>query len=162
MGSIPGSGRSPGEGKWQPTPVFLPGESHGRRSLVGYSPWGRKESDTTERLHLHLWIYFNFFPSIQQRYSYVYHVKTALISWSCLHLKTPVLKTAHLLEWVGYIQVFPSHLSSHHLMWVLPHQSRAACSAISESLSHVWLCDPMDHNPPGFSVYRILQARILE
>ena len=37
--------------KWQPTPVFLPGESHGQRSLVGYSPWGRKESDTTERLH---------------------------------------------------------------------------------------------------------------
>ena len=34
--------------KWQPTPVFLPGKSHGRRSLVGYSPWGRKESDTTE------------------------------------------------------------------------------------------------------------------
>ena len=37
--------------KWQPTPVLLPGKSHGRRSLVGYSPWGRKESDTTERLH---------------------------------------------------------------------------------------------------------------
>ena len=37
--------------KWQPTPVFLPGESHGRRSLVGYSPQGRKESDTTERVH---------------------------------------------------------------------------------------------------------------
>ena len=34
--------------KWQPTPVFLPGESHGRRSLVGCSPWGRTESDTTE------------------------------------------------------------------------------------------------------------------
>ena len=33
---------------WQPTPVLLPGESHGGRSLVGYSPWGRKESDTTE------------------------------------------------------------------------------------------------------------------
>ena len=39
--------------KWQPTPVFLPGESHGRRSLVGYSPWGRKESDMTEWLHFH-------------------------------------------------------------------------------------------------------------
>ena len=38
--------------KWQPIPGFLPGESHGQRSLVGYSPWGRKESDTTERLHL--------------------------------------------------------------------------------------------------------------
>ena len=37
--------------KWQPTPVFLPGKFHGWRSLVGYSPWGRKELDTTERLH---------------------------------------------------------------------------------------------------------------
>ena len=33
---------------WLPTPVFLPGELHGQRSLVGYSPWGHKESDTTE------------------------------------------------------------------------------------------------------------------
>ena len=39
--------------KWQPTPVFLPGESHGQRSLVGYSPWGCKESDTTEQLNHH-------------------------------------------------------------------------------------------------------------
>ena len=37
--------------KWQPTPVPLPGKSHGWRSLVGYSPWGRKELDTTERFH---------------------------------------------------------------------------------------------------------------
>ena len=37
----------------QPTPVLLPGESHGQRSLVGYSPLGRGESDTTEQLHLH-------------------------------------------------------------------------------------------------------------
>ena len=37
--------------KWQPTPVSLPGESHGRRILVGYSPQGSKELDTTERLH---------------------------------------------------------------------------------------------------------------
>ena len=36
--------------KWQPTPVFLSGESHGQRNLAGYSPWGRKELDTTERL----------------------------------------------------------------------------------------------------------------
>ena len=42
-GSIPGM-----EKKWQPTPVFLPGESHGQRSLVGYSQWGCNESDTTE------------------------------------------------------------------------------------------------------------------
>ena len=37
--------------KWQPTPVLLPEKSHEWRSLVGYSPWGHKESDTTERLH---------------------------------------------------------------------------------------------------------------
>ena len=41
----------PLEKEWQPTPVFLPGKSHGQRSLVGYSPWGRKESDMTEQLH---------------------------------------------------------------------------------------------------------------
>ena len=39
--------------QWQPTPVLLPGKSHGRRSLVGCSPWSRKESDMTERLHFH-------------------------------------------------------------------------------------------------------------
>ena len=39
--------------KCQPTPVLLPGKSHVQRSLVDYSPWDRKESDTTERLHFH-------------------------------------------------------------------------------------------------------------
>ena len=46
--AISGSGRSPWRRKWQPTPVFLPRKSHAQRSLAGYSPWGRKESDTTE------------------------------------------------------------------------------------------------------------------
>ena len=39
---------------WHPTPVLLPGKSHGQRSLVGCSPWGHWESDTTERLHFHV------------------------------------------------------------------------------------------------------------
>ena len=39
--------------QWHPTPVLLPGKSHGRRSLVGCSPWGREESDTTEQFHFH-------------------------------------------------------------------------------------------------------------
>ena len=46
--------------KWQPTPVFLPGKSHGQRSLLDYSPWGRKELDMTERLH---------FTSLQRKIS---------------------------------------------------------------------------------------------
>ena len=39
--------------QWHPTPVLLPGKSHGWRSLVGCSPWGHEESDMTERLHFH-------------------------------------------------------------------------------------------------------------
>ena len=48
VGSVPGSRRSNGGGHSHPTPVFLPGESHGQRSLVGYSSWGFKESDITD------------------------------------------------------------------------------------------------------------------
>ena len=55
LGSIPGLERSPGEGNgWLPTPIFLPGEFHEQRSLAGYSPWGCKESETTEGVALFL------------------------------------------------------------------------------------------------------------
>jgi len=63
-------GKIPWRRKWQPTPVLLPRESHGRRSLVGYSPRGHKESDMTEWLHFHLhkqyWIllYFQQEPKV--------------------------------------------------------------------------------------------------
>ena len=49
--------------KWQSTPVLLPGKFHGRRSLVGYSLWGRKESDMTERLHS---LTHDFFSSVNE------------------------------------------------------------------------------------------------
>ena len=49
-GFDPWVGKIPRRRKWQPTPVFLPEKSHGKRILVGYSPWGLKESDATERL----------------------------------------------------------------------------------------------------------------
>ena len=74
LGLIPGSGGFPWRRKWQPTPVFLPGEFDGQRSLVGYSPWdgerslvgyspwGHKESDTTEQLHFHF-IIISMVPS---------------------------------------------------------------------------------------------------
>ena len=54
-GSIPGSGRSPGEGNGNSLQYSCLEKSHGQRSLVGYSPWGHKESDTTE------WLHFLFF-----------------------------------------------------------------------------------------------------
>ena len=45
--------KTPWRRKWQPTPVLLPGKSHGQRSLAGYHPWGHKESDTTEQMSMH-------------------------------------------------------------------------------------------------------------
>ena len=60
-GFDPWVGKIPWRKKWQPTPVLLPGKFHGRRILVGYSPWDRKESDTTEWLHLnHLNFWMQF------------------------------------------------------------------------------------------------------
>ena len=54
--------------EWLPTPAFLPGEFHGERNPRGYSPWGRKESDTTERLSLLLYFraQISFIPIIIQ------------------------------------------------------------------------------------------------
>ena len=48
LGFNPWVGKIPWRREWQSTPVFLPGESHGQRSLVGYSPWGHQELDMTE------------------------------------------------------------------------------------------------------------------
>ena len=59
-GLTSGSGRFPWRREWLPTPVFLPGEFQGQRSLAGYSPWDDKVSDTTEQLTL----YFHFLPEI--------------------------------------------------------------------------------------------------
>ena len=73
--------------KWQPTPVCLPGESHGRRSLVGYGPRGRKELDMTERLHFH------FQPSAEKTFSSVLAIDCFLeFSKTCDHIffKLPV------------------------------------------------------------------------
>ena len=73
--------------KWQPTPVFLPGESHGQRSLVGYSPWGHKESDTTEWLtHTFVSIFSNLIFICIQR---------AL----CEYKKTQAVSTAYFNFW---------------------------------------------------------------
>ena len=61
----PGIRKIPFRRAWQPTPVFLPGESHRQRILVGYSSWGHKESDTTE------WLHFFFFLTYDKCYVYV-------------------------------------------------------------------------------------------
>ena len=61
QGLIPGSERFPWRSEWQPTPAFLPGESHGQRTLAGYSPWGCQESNMTER-PTHTWSFSTWHP----------------------------------------------------------------------------------------------------
>ena len=61
----PWARKIPWRRKWQPTPVFLPGKSHGWRSLAGYSPWGCKESDTAEWFHFMKSININIYAKIR-------------------------------------------------------------------------------------------------
>ena len=58
--------KMPQRSKWQPTPVLLPGKSHGQRSLAGYSLWGCKELDVTERVNTTNNTHSNFFPSMRR------------------------------------------------------------------------------------------------
>ena len=70
QGFDPWVGKIPWRRKWQPTPVFLPGESHGWRNLAGYSPWGRKEADTTEATQhacTHKWRSLGFLETFHQQ-----------------------------------------------------------------------------------------------
>ena len=64
----------------QPTPVLLPGKFLGQRSLVSYSPWGHKESDTTERVHY--WVYdLQIFSPVD--FLFIFFVPSGLVSWGC-------------------------------------------------------------------------------
>ena len=89
-------GKIPWRRAWQPTPVSLHGESHGQRSLAGYSPWVHKESDTTEATehkHIHLSIYIHIFMSvIVYMFTDTYtHIHTHTQSFSSRLIYTSVL-----------------------------------------------------------------------
>ena len=86
-GSIPGLGRSPGEGNGKTSPVFLPREFHGQWSLAGYRPWGHKESDMTEQLSV--------------THSLRYADDTTLMAESKEELKSLLMKVKEESEKVG-------------------------------------------------------------
>ena len=89
-------GEKPWRRNWQLTPVLLPGKSHGRRNLVGYSPWGRKESDTTERLHFlsffeirkysTLFFFFNIVLTILGPHKFCLSISAKKTSWYFLRI----------------------------------------------------------------------------
>ena len=86
----PWVGKIPWRRKWQPTPVLLPGKSHGQRSLVGCSPWGRKELGTTEQLHSFTptsllikigTITINTFLPTRNKFVYSYNIKLCALGF---------------------------------------------------------------------------------
>ena len=87
----PWVGKIPWRRAWQPTPVFLPGESHGQRSLAGYSPWGGKESDTTERLtHTHTHTHTQNIRLCE--------VSSVGMTFCILQIKSPKVKELHMIS----------------------------------------------------------------
>ena len=77
----PWVGKIPWRRAWQPTPAFLPGESHGQRSLAGYSPCGHKESGVTKCTHRHTQTYVNIHTHI-----YIHYTKLCVLTLSGLVL----------------------------------------------------------------------------
>ena len=115
--------------KWQSTPILLPGKSHGQRSLVGYSPWGHKESDTTERLHFH----FHFVYSQSHR---------AIKTWE--------LELLVALESEVQVSLQPGRT---------PGSGRSGgchCCSCSVVQSCPTLFDPVDCSTPGLPVHHQL------
>ena len=128
--------------QWHPTPVLLPGKSHGQRSLVGCSPWGCEELDTTERLH------FNFHALEKEMATH-----SSVLAWRIPGTGEP-----------GGRPSMGSHRVRHDWSNLAAADSRAGLrkkeSEVTQLCLTLW--DPMDCSPPGSSVPGILQARALE
>ena len=128
--------------RWHPTPALLPGKSHGWRSLVGCSPRGREELDTTERLHFHFSL------------SCTGEGNGNPLQCSCL--ENPRDGGAWRAAIYGVAQ------SRTRLKWLSSSSSKIGGGSVCQSLSrYPTLCDLMDCSLPGFSVHGILQEGIL-
>ena len=110
--------------EWQPTPVLLPGKSHGWRSLAGYSPCGLKELDTTERLHFHLCTWRGQGATAIITLSCKHLQLNSLINLFCsyqrIHLSTPS-RSVQLTQWPRGYSITHEHAplkGTHQLMGV--------------------------------------------
>ena len=124
--------------KWQSTPGLLPGKSHAQRSLVDYSPWGRKESNMTERLHFACTLH------LISTISFLILIVPAAAAAKSLQ-SSPTLCDS--IDGSPPGSPVPGILQARTLEWV-------AISFLSDG--------PMDRSLPGSSVHGIFQARVLE
>ena len=136
----PWVGKIPWRRKWQPTPLFLPGESHRQRSLEDYSPWGRKR------------------------------VRPDWVTEPTYNLVTTQQKTHWALydlhRWINIGEVVDSIITGHNRTCNRQGEARAEVVRVgcgSEvAQSCLTLCDPIRSSLPGFSVHGIFQATVLE
>ena len=133
----PWVGKIPWKRKWQSTPVFLPGEFYGQRILAGYSSWGRKKLDMTERISL--------LPTVISLNNLLKKIQIFLINIFSVQF-------GHSVVWSRSTSGLPVH----------PHLSEFTATAAKSFQSCLSLCDPIDSSPTGSPVPGILQARTLE
>ena len=140
--------------KWQPTPIFLPGESHEQRSPVGYRRGPQRVRRDWETDHTRAdpgTSCLSILSSVCLDFSK--RIRRSVPSLPFPHALTSEVKTDRVL-----VFIMPSAFSSKVCIHVHMHTWKSKCYL----LSHVWLCVPIDCSPPGSSVHGILQARILE
>ena len=133
--------------QWHPTPVLLPRESHGRRSLVGCSPWGCEESDTTEQIHFHFSL------------SCIGEGNGNPLQCSCL--ENPRDREAWWADVYGAAQSRTQLKRLSSSMYIIITE-RILKSKREVAQSFPTLSDPMDCSLPGSPAPGILQARTLE
>ena len=197
--------------QWHPTPVLLPGKSHGWRSLVGCSPWGHEESDKTERLHFHFSLsctgegngnplqcsclenprdggaWWAAIYGVAQSQTWLKWRSSSSSSSSSRRIDIPTLlpfgcaiSEVCVLDWlpelpsgitlqlskaVTCFTIIP-FLAFSPIPSYFPLTFKCSLKEMKVKVlaiqSCLTLCGPMDCSPPGSSVHRILQARIVE
>ena len=132
----PWVGKIPWRRKWQPAPVFLPGKSHGWRSLVGYSPWGCKESDTTERLHYNLFSYLFYWWNLGCL-QFSVAVNNCICLWVTVLRVTINSGVKLLADWVCLCQtIFKVIVPAYDSQWIL---TISIAPYLCHTLDIVWL-----------------------
>ena len=111
-GFDPWVGKIPWRRAWQPTPVFLPGEFHGQRNLAGYSPWGHKESDTSETTTCTCTGYYSYLEIFLK----IFTKSRVSGRWGlCLSWAPPQLALCFVLEVVSCIRQCVRHYSKNFM-----------------------------------------------
>ena len=100
-------GTIPWRREWQPTPVFLPGESMDKRSLAGYSPWGRKESDMTEQLTLSFTLFLT--TLLNSPFSYIHQFHFIVVRGHILYY----------FSFFAFIEIFFFCRLTYGLSWIM-------------------------------------------